>query len=82
MLGFYGIEHYVFGPHLHDYLRELQERAFSPTALLPSANARGGRDEQTARGEERREMDLVFSFDHLENPGRARWDDYRYDLNY
>lgn len=84
MLGFYGIEHYVFGPHLHDYLRELQERAFSPYSAFTVGECPGAGREMSKllAGEERREMDLVFSFDHLENPGRARWDDYRYDLNY
>ncbi len=32
--------------------------------------------------ESRGELDMVFSFDHLENPGKVRFDDYRYDLNY
>ena len=27
-------------------------------------------------------MDLTFSFDHLETPGKVRFDDYRYDLNF
>jgi oligo-1,6-glucosidase len=30
----------------------------------------------------RRELDLIFSFDHLENPGHSRFDDYVYDLAY
>lgn len=30
----------------------------------------------------RRELDLVFNFDVLEPPGKQRWDDYLYDLNY
>lgn len=30
----------------------------------------------------RNELDMVFSFDHLETPGHTRFDDYRYDLNY
>jgi oligo-1,6-glucosidase len=33
-------------------------------------------------GEERKELDMVFSFDHLETPGHVRFEDYRYDLNY
>ena len=28
-------------------------------------------------GEERRELDMVFSFDHLETPGHVRLEDYR-----
>lgn len=30
----------------------------------------------------RKELDMVFSFDHLETPGHVRFDDYEYDLNY
>jgi oligo-1,6-glucosidase len=30
----------------------------------------------------RKELDLIFSFDHLETPGHKRFDDYRYDLSY
>ena len=37
---------------------------------------------QLVTGEERRELDMVFSFDHLETPGHVRMEDYAYDLNY
>ncbi len=30
----------------------------------------------------RKELDMVFSFEHLETPGHIRCDDYKYDLNY
>jgi oligo-1,6-glucosidase len=30
----------------------------------------------------RKELDMVFSFDHLETPGHVRFDEYQYDLNY
>jgi len=30
----------------------------------------------------RRELDLIFSFDHLETPGHTRFEDYRYDAPY
>jgi oligo-1,6-glucosidase len=32
--------------------------------------------------EYRRELDLIFSFDHLETPGHSRFDEYRYGLPY
>ena len=32
--------------------------------------------------ESRAELDMVFNFDALENPGKTRFDDYRYDLRY
>lgn len=31
---------------------------------------------------EPRALDLTFNFDVLDEPGRVRWDDYRYDLGY
>nr|NLD40094.1 alpha-glucosidase [Actinomycetales bacterium] len=31
---------------------------------------------------DRGEMDMIFNFDVLDGPGKTRWDDYRYDLNY
>ena len=27
-------------------------------------------------------LDIIFSFDHLENPGKTRFDDYLYDLRH
>lgn len=33
-------------------------------------------------GANRGEMDLIFNFDVLENPGKQRYDSYTYDLNY
>lgn len=84
MMGFTGIEHYFYGPHLHDYLHELHERCFAPHQAF-SVGETPGLGLQMCRlvtGEERRELDMVFSFDHLETPGHVRYDDYRYDLNY
>lgn len=37
---------------------------------------------QLVTGEERKELDMIFSFDHLETPGHVRLEDYKYDLNY
>ena len=37
---------------------------------------------QMVTGEQRKELDMVFSFDHLETPGHIRMEDYKYDLNY
>ncbi|HHW93932.1 MAG TPA: alpha-glucosidase [Clostridiaceae bacterium] len=84
MLSFYGIEHYVFGAKLNEYLRDMQARAFTPYRAFTVGECPGvGREmSKLLAGEERGEMDLVFSFDHLENPGFTRWDDYCYDLNY
>ncbi len=84
LMGYYGIEHYYYGPKLHKYLRELKKEAFEPYQAF-TVGETPGVGMQMSRlltGEERRELDMVFSFDHLETPGHVRFEDYRYDLNY
>ena len=111
LIGFTGIEHYFFGPHLRDYLSELRRDGFTrgesdppPSSTVRKKNADGtlGEPLPTDRtgvmvGEtpgvgvemgrlltagEPRALDLTFNFDVLDEPGRIRWDDYRYDLAY
>ena len=84
LMGFYGIEHYFYGPELHTYLREIQEKAFTPfqafsVGEMPGVGMEMGK---LLTGDDRKELDMFFSFDHLEMPGKARFDEYRYDLNY
>ncbi len=84
MMGFYGIEHYFYGPHLHEYLREMRRETFDHYDVFsvgetPGIGLEMGR---LLTSEHRKELDTIFSFDHLENPGKVRFDDYRYDLNY
>jgi oligo-1,6-glucosidase len=83
-MGYYGIEHYFYGPKLHDYLRELNREAFAPYQAFTVGETPGVGMEMSKllTGESRKELDMVFSFDHLETPGHVRFDDYRYDLNY
>ncbi len=84
MMLFYGIEHYYYGPHLHEYLHEIREKAFKPHNAFSVGETPGiGREmAKLITGEEREELDMVFSFDQLETPGHVRFDDYEYDLNY
>lgn len=84
LMGFPGIEHYYYGPRLHQYLREIREKAFEPHSAFSVGETPGLGMKmcQLVTGEERKELDMVFSFDHLETPGHTRFDDYEYDLNY
>lgn len=84
LMGYTGIEHYFYGPHLHEYLHELHENAFAPFDAFSIGETPGLGMEMAklVTGEERGELDMIFSFDHLETPGHVRFDDYRYDLNY
>lgn len=79
-----GIEHYFYGPNLHLYLKELKEKAFMPYQAFSVGETPGIGQElgKLLTGPDRGELDMIFSFDQLENPGKVRWDDYRYDLNY
>lgn len=84
MMGYYGIEHYFYGPRLHEYLQELKKEAFEPYGAF-TVGETPGVGMQMSRlltADYRRELDMVFSFDHLETPGHVRFDDYLYDLNY
>ena len=84
MMGYYGIEHYYYGPKLHQFLHEIHEKAFAlhDAFSVGETPGIGMKMCQLVTGEERRELDMVFSFDHLETPGHVRMDDYEYDLNY
>lgn len=84
LIGYTGIEHYFYGPHLHEYLRELRAESFGKFDAF-SVGETPGIGMQMAKlltDGTRRELDMVFSFDHLETPGHTRFDDYRYDLNF
>lgn len=84
LMGYTGIEHYFYGPKMHEYFKEIREKAFEPFGAF-SVGETPGMGMNMCRlitGEERKELDMVFSFDHLETPGHVRFDDYRYDLNY
>ncbi|MBR2801498.1 MAG: alpha-glucosidase [Erysipelotrichaceae bacterium] len=84
LMGYTGIEHYYYGPHLHGYLRQIHEEAFAPHQAFSVGETPGigMKMSQLLSGEERGELDAVFSFDHLETPGHVRFEDYKYDLKY
>lgn len=84
MMGFTGVEHYFYGPRLHEYLRELKSEAFAPYGAFSVGETPGIGMEMSKllTGDYRGELDMVFNFDHLENPGKSRFEEYRYDLNY
>ncbi len=84
LIGFTGMEHYFYGPRLHEYLRELKAHAFAPFNAFSVGETPGVGMEMSKllTADYRGELDMVFSFDQLETPGHVRFDDYRYDLNY
>jgi len=83
MIGFRGIEQYFYGPKLHTYLKEIREKAFEPyqafsVGEMPGIGMEMGK---LLTGDDRGELDMMFSFDHLEAPGQERYDSYLYNLN-
>ncbi len=84
LMNFTGVEHYFYGPRMHEYFHEIHEKAFAPYNAFSVGETPGFgmKMAQLATAEERGELDMIFSFDHLETPGHVRYDDYRYDLNY
>ena len=82
LMTYTGIEQYFYGPRLHEFLQELHCEAFMPynafsVGETPGIGMMGGR---LLTDDYRGELDLIFSFDHLENPGKSRFDNYKYDL--
>ncbi|MDO5572849.1 MAG: alpha-glucosidase [bacterium] len=84
LIGYRGIENYFYGPRLHEYLREIRKEAFDPYQAYSVGEMPGIGMEMSKllTGDDRKELDMMFSFDHLETPGHNRFDDYRYDLNF
>lgn len=84
MMGYTGIEHYFYGPRLHEYLHQIRREGFDPYGAFsvgetPGIGMETGKKMTAAS---RKELDMIFNFDHLETPGHTRFDVYRYDLNY
>ena len=81
-LGVQGIEHYFYGPHLHEYLAEMRKESFGKHDVLTVGETPGLGLEacRLLTAEERGELDLCFNFDHLDNAGESRMTPYDYDL--
>lgn len=83
MMGIRGIEQYFYGPNLHKYLRQIRAEAFDPFDAFSVGETPGLGMEmgKLITGDDRHELDMFFCFDHLENAGHSKFDDYCYDLN-
>ena len=83
-IGLRGIEHYFYGPRLHEYLAEMRRESFGryDAVTVGETAGLGMQMSKMLTAESRAELDMVFNFDALENPGKTRFDDYRYDLRY
>ncbi len=84
LLGVRGAEQFYYGPKLHEYLAELNREVLAPAGAFTVGETPwiGTQVGKLLTDPARGELDLIFSFEHLETPGHVRGDDYRYDLNY
>ncbi len=82
LMGFKGVEHYFYGPRLHKYLHEMAENTFNKYDAFTVGECQGTGIEMSKlmTGDYRKELNVVFAFDHIENPGKKRFSQYRYDL--
>ena len=82
LMGFTGIEHYFHGPHLDEYLREFNREVLSPYSAYTVGECPGNGIMMYGMitGDDRGELSQLFSFDHIENPGKKRFDVYDFDL--
>ncbi len=81
LMGVVGIEHYFYGPRLHEYLAQLHREAFAPRDAFSVGEApgMGMKMGELLTMPSRKELDMIFNFDILENPGKTRFDIYRFD---
>ncbi len=84
MLGYRGIEHYFFAPALHDRLHEMYEKAFGPhdAFTVGETPGTGINMNRLITDSRRQELDTVFCFDHLNSPGKDKYDICDYDLQW
>lgn len=82
LISFTGIEHYFHGPHLDEYLREFHRECLAPhdAYTVGECPGNGLKMSRMITGDDRNELSQLFSFDHIENPGKIRFDVYDFDL--
>lgn len=82
--GYTGIEHYVNGPRIHEFLKELNRRGFQNGDIFTvgECNGLGINSARFFTHRSRAELSTVFTFEHMTMPGYSRWDGKKYDLNY
>ncbi len=83
-IGYRGAEKYFYGPHLHEYLHEVCKECFEKYNAFSVGETPGLGLEMSKllTNPLRRELNMVFNFDHLESDGHLRFDTYKYDLNW
>ncbi len=72
----WGGQYFLNGPNVHNYLREMNDRVLSKYDMMTVGETGGVSTEDALLyvGEERRELSMVFQFEHVEMSGPAgKW---------
>ncbi|PWI57425.1 glycoside hydrolase family 13 protein [Sulfoacidibacillus thermotolerans] len=72
----WGGQYFLNGPKVHDYLREMNDRVLSKYDIMTVGETGGvtTKDALLYVGEDRRELSMVFQFEHVEMAGPAgKW---------
>lgn len=74
----------VCGPHVHEYIREMNEKVLSKYDIMTVGETPCVTidDAKAFTMEERHELNMVFNFDHVdvENGSSSKWTDKRFEL--
>lgn len=73
----------IHGPHVHDYLKEMNEKVLSKYDIMTVGETAGVTTEQAKlyAGEDNGELNMVFQFEHVECDGKyAKWTDEKVPL--
>ncbi len=71
------------GPNIHKYLREMNEKVLSKYDIMTVGETPGVTTELAKQyaGEDTRELNMVFHFEHVDNHGKyGKWDDQKWQL--
>lgn len=84
LIGFTGCEHYFYGPKLNEYLQEMRSKTFNNYDVFTIGETPGIGMEMAKllTADHRNELDMIFSFNHLEMPGHLKYTSHNYNLNY
>jgi len=82
LTSFTGVEHYFHGPNLDKYLKQFSKKCLIPynAYTVGECPGNGLKMSRLIAGDDRCELSQLFSFDHIENPGKTRLDIYDFDL--
>ena len=73
----------VHGPHVHDYLKEMNEKVLSRYDIMTVGETSGVTVEEAKKyaGEDSHELNMVFQFEHVDGHGKyGKWTDEKMPL--